>query len=337
MGKKFTFPRKLFPALGLLLVLSALGTAPARAENPLVANIGWSTTSSSGPWSTASSITVNPGETIYFHALNSSGGDASTQDLDCPASLPKVYDTANYSWDWNYVWGGSNSYEASGVSASKYYNHAGTRVVQLKVDDTDGAGKVNDLVQTDTVIVCVRLTMEWDSMDGGGGYTAAQHQISETNLASAWSNPGYTLLIAPNHNTNCTYHEYLLDDLGSEAAVINYLDSYLSEQYSSKNCLLYLFGAHRWQSSGTQLYGYNPDGYFAMVFTFATGSNLSNADKTEVELHENACHSSIVGAIGHCSNATCPCQDLGYTTGSSSFCDDCEQKLEDWIQLCSSN
>ena len=85
------------------------------------------------------------------------------------------YDTAIYSWDWNFQ--GTHAGDATGYSVSKSYNDPGDRVVRLFVSDQDGAGYTNDTDVADTLTVKVRLTMETDWMSG--------YSIVETGLSSA--------------------------------------------------------------------------------------------------------------------------------------------------------
>jgi hypothetical protein len=321
--------------LGLLPLLGVLiSAAPARAENPLTANIGWST-SANGPWSTSDTITTTAGTTIYFHARNSgNSGDAMTDDLDCPPKpAPKVLDTANYSWDWNYV-AGTHDDNATGVSVSKTYNTPGNRVVQLKVWDNAGTGKTNDIDGYDTVTVRIKLVLETDSMAAGANCTAADHVPIYTStitdyMSYAWGDANYTLAVDQDHSTNCTHYEFIADSM-DYTQICYYLNSY---EKSSPSPHLYIMGGHHYMAND-DCGGATWQSTWGMIFMFAgevDGIGVAQyypQVAAGVMLHENACHDSTVGAIGHCTSAvqTCACKNID-STSQITFCASCLNEL----------
>jgi hypothetical protein len=314
----------LLPLLGILV-----SATPARAENPLTANIGWST-SANGPWNTTdTTITTTCGTTIYFHARNASNsGDASTDDLDCPPKpAPKVLDTANYSWDFNYQ-AGTHDDDATGVTASKTYNHPGNRTVQLKVWDNAGTGKTNDIDAYDEVTVRIKLVLETDSMGGGGVCTAGSHvpifASSVTDyMSGAWGSANYTLAVAQNHDTNCTHYDYIGDSL-TDTQIIAYLNGYESE-----GAHLYIMGGHCYKVSDNAG-GATWSNTYGMIYMWS-GTPYTAEQAAAVMLHENACHDSTVGAIGHCTVVpaiACCCKATLTGDTQAYFCSSCVSELE---------
>jgi hypothetical protein len=287
----------------------------------LVANIGHSL-NSEGPWSTAGSRTVSPGTTVYFHAL-SAGGTPIANYSDWDVVGGPVEDTAHYKWDWCYDTGE----DASGLAPSKTYYWSGNRTVRLRVYDTDGAGYTNDADKADTVTIKVKLTLETDWMTG---YSIIESGVDEQaqpmTLQSEWARASHTLVIDDNHDTNCTYYEYILDELGSETAVKEYLDA-----YENRDCHTYLLGGDQY-STGNGPAGHYFDDRLGMVYMGA-GGGLSTWYKLAVEIHEPACHDDTIvwpNTLGHCTSGD-PCCNRSPST-SAHFCDSCIAEIKQAIE-----
>lgn len=308
--------------MGLTLFLLGQGTGWA-CEEPLVANIGWNLTSSSGPWNTSGIITVSKGAIIYFRALNASNSPITDNDDQDWAGGQIKQDTAHYTWDWNYSAdeGTGNTGTTTGYSASKTYNNPGNRVVRLYVYDSDGAGYTDDANKSDTVTVKVKLTLETDGMAGVQGQcTQAQHSIYPNDLAAAWVEANYTLGIDADHQTNCTHYPYIGDG-HDDAWIISYLDG-----YENQGCDLYLMGGHRYKENtdwAGATWRQGQANALGMTFGLCSGG-LNNNEKTSTHLHENASHDGTVGAINHCAN-DCPCNTLNEVIV---FCNDCIAELK---------
>ncbi len=306
-----------------VVLLRCVENAHAWVEQPLVANIGHSL-SASGPWSTAGARTVSTGTTIYFHALDSNDNPIEDyNDVDNVGGVGK-YDRARYKWDWCYDTGE----DTGGLAKSKTYYWPGNRTVRLRVYDDDGAGYTNDVNKTDTVTSKVKLTRETDWM---AGYSIIESGVDEQGqamtLQSEWARANHTLVIKSNHDTNCTYHEYILDELGSESAVKEYLDA-----YENRDGHIYLLGGDRFSTSNDPA-GKCFDARLGMVYMGA-GGGLSTWYKLATEIHEPACHDDTIvwpDTLGHCTSGDACCCRAPAT--SAHFCDSCiadiKQAIED--------
>jgi hypothetical protein len=259
--------------------------------------------------------TVDGGQSVWFQALDSYGNPVITSlDLDCVGGQQK-FDLAHYRWDMDYEPpndpdGDLGDWEGYSGAKAWSVNGPGDRIVRLYVYDDHDFGCTDDANHADTVKIKVKLTLETDSMEGASGEwgscTAAGHAIVHDGLASAWAAADYTLQINGNHDTNCTHHRYLGDELTAQQ-VLDYLAN-----YENQDCHLYLMGGHRyraeWNIAGYNFSSGNKD--FAVVFNFQTYPPFDNYERIAVELHENACHDVTVGAIGHCySGYACACTE----------------------------
>jgi len=305
-------------ALGLLAYSQWSAEACCTTEPGLVANIGHSL-SSIGPWSIADTRTISHTQTVYFCALDANNQPITNyDDWDCVEGASKK-DTARYGWDW-YSGTGIDTY---GLSKQSTYVSAGDRVVSLTASDVDGGGYTDDGDVTDTVKIKVLLTMEWDCMSG--------YDITETNLTNRWAGADYTLDINISHDTNCTYHQYIRDDL-TAAQLTDYLDGYENQ---SPACDLYMIGVDHWSNQPGQndIIGYCWEAKYSVICR-GMGAGLM------VELHECACHDDTIvygsGGLGHCSTEhACACKSPGT---ADTFCDcnnhanDCVDRLKDEIK-----
>ena len=279
----------LLPMMVATTLVTCVQSAHACSGSPLVANIGQSL-SSGGPWSTASTRSVNKGTALHFHALDENNvplEDAGGADLD---------------WDYCYPTGYDNNKSLTGCIS---HPTPGNRIVCLRVVD-------GGYTSYDTFVMRVELEVETDWMSG--------YALPDLGtFPGRWAGAGYSnVYMDPDKDTDCDYYEYLLEDLGGMPAVREYLGYYAKQNPALD---LYMIGADRWVSSG------GPGGVCVQgkwsVICVGAGSGLG------VELHECACHDLTVGAIGHCTSGdTCACRAEGGELFGNIFCSSCKNELK---------
>ena len=181
------------------------------------------------------------------------------------------------------------------------------------------------------------LSLEIDSMAAGTSCTAASHAIQGLGgtLKDQWAKAFYKLEVDPDQNLACTHYDYIRDSLSAEQ-LNTYIGGYLTE-----NCEINLLGGHRHKqevggdwAGNTVVSGTTNRTIVYMYAGYHDGIQRSVNSRIDTELHENACHHSCVGAIGHCGN-TCPCNDTN--SESVTFCGSktsgCLKKLIEYVHV----
>jgi hypothetical protein len=254
---------------------------------------------------------VDKNQAIYFHALNSAGEPLQdTNDQDYVGGQIKQ-DTAHYDWDYCY----NTDVDTHGLHALIAYPTPGNRTVHLAVDDEDGDGYTDDDPEQDEMLLKVTMTVETDWMSG-------YQLVSMDVFPGRWSGAGYgSVAIDADHDSNCTYHEYLRDAFPEDDDLAAYLDG-----YENQSCDLYLIGIDKW-SEGDNYSGVSWRAKYSCICR-GKGAGLGT------ELHEAACHDATVGAIGHCTSGdVCACKaSTGDPKRGDVFCASCRQEMRDDIK-----
>lgn len=196
------------------------------------------------------------------------------------------------------------------------------------------------LYQGNARITIPELTLEWDCMPD---CSLGDHKIVETGLKEAWAKVGYALKVDPDHDLNCTYHEFIRDTYPTDQDLQNYFLDILGG-YENQNCKLYLCGMHRcWSTESTdpnkRVLGYCANQSWSIVFEHYMGETMDSTKKKRIELHETACHDITLTnpspPIGHCrrNDAACFCRSP-YSDTSTRFCDDDNQSTDSNSQYC---
>jgi hypothetical protein len=298
-------------ALALLLV--AARPAGAWNEVPLVANIGHNLTGNS-PWSAASSRTVNKRQAVYMHALDSNGNPLQN-DIDWDQGCQ---DDADFDWDYCFP----TDYDTfDTLTAVIGWRTPGDRTVRLRVTDDHEPVCSNDQNVCDELLIRVTMTVETDCMEP---HEEEYYDLVGMDLfPGRWAGAGYgSVTIDADHDSSCTYYQYLYDAFATDAELTAYLSGYENE-----NCDLYLIGIDKWHQGDAVLgYTWPPTApHKWSCICRGRGAGLA------VELHEPACHDADVGAIGHCTTQNpCACRD---PVAGDEFCASCKQELKDYIKL----
>lgn len=154
------------------------------------------------------------------------------------------------------------------------------------------------------------LSLEVDSMEGSGSYTAASHEVQGLGgtMKDQWARAYYKLEVDSDQNKACDYHEFIAKTW-TEDQVRGYINGNLTE-----NCEINLLGAHRYKEdydiSGLTI----GDNDRIIVFMYAGGALRSVNNRIKTELHEPACHDGSVSSnrYFHCPTNTCACYAIGH-------------------------
>lgn len=160
---------------------------------------------------------------------------------------------------------------------------------EIKLTVSNSGGSACDTASVS--ITASQWTVESDWMNG--------YQPDTGALAGALDDAYYSVSVDPDHDSSCTYYEYLTD-IGTANQIVSYLDGYEDEDADE-----YLMGADKY-SSADALAGITYNGTFSVSFVGEITDWCNENGKTVATglqhnaVHEICAHQQSLGDRDHC-------------------------------------